>query len=173
VLQAGQTAGLDAALRGVVRELDPNLAVYWMEALQDRIDSSISSERFYMLMVGAAAALAVVLAAIGLFGVVAFLVSRRTREIGIRIAIGAKGGDVVGMVIKQSLPPVILGIALGLAMALVGGRVLSSLLYQVRPWDVQTLLAGSILFLMVALGAALVPAQWAARIPPTEAMKAE
>jgi putative ABC transport system permease protein len=173
VLHSGQTAGLDAALRGVVRELDPNLAVYWMESLQDRVDASVSSERFYMLMVGAAAALAVVLAAIGLFGVVAFLVSRRTKEIGIRIAVGARGGDVVGMVVKQSFPPVILGIGLGLGLALVGGRVLSSLLYQVRPWDIQTLLAGSLLFLVVALGAALVPAQWAARIPPTEAMKAE
>jgi putative ABC transport system permease protein len=173
VLHSGQTAGLDAALRGVVREMDPNLAVYWMEPLQDRVDSSVSSERFYLLMVGAAAALAVVLAAIGLFGVVAFLVSRRTREIGIRIAVGARGGDVVRMVIRQSLPPVLVGIALGLAMALMGGSVLSSLLYQVRPWDVPTLLGGSLIFLVVALGAALVPAQWAARIAPTEAMKAE
>jgi predicted permease len=173
ILHTGQTAGLDSALRGAVRELDPNLAVYWMEDLQDRIDASVSSQRFYMLMVSAAAALAVVLAAIGLFGVVAFLVSRRTREIGIRVAVGARGGDVVRMVVRESLPPVLLGIALGLAAALMGGRVLSSLLYQVSPWDPQTLLAGSLLFMSVALGAALLPAQRAARISPTEAMKAE
>jgi predicted permease len=173
VLHSGQVTGLEEALRGVVRELDPNLAVYWMEALEDRVEASVSSERFYMLMVGLAAALAVTLAAVGLFGVVAFLVSRRTREIGIRIAIGAEGRDVVGMVVRQSLPPVILGIAMGMGLALTGGRVLSSLLYQVHPWDPVTLAGGSTLFLVVALGATLIPAGWAARIPPTEAMRAE
>ena len=173
VLQAGQVTGMETALRSAVRGLDPNLAVYNMEALGDRVDSSISSERFYLLMVGMAAGLAVILATVGLFGVVAFLVSRRTREIGIRIALGAKGEDVVGLVLRQSMPPVVLGVFLGLGIALLGGRVLSSLLYQVEPWDPQTFLAGALLFLAVAFGATLVPARWAARIPPTEAMRTE
>jgi ABC-type antimicrobial peptide transport system permease subunit len=173
VLHGGQIAGLESALRGVVREMDPNLAVYWMEALQDRVEASVSSARFYTVMLGSAATLAVILAGVGLFGVVAFLVSRRTREIGIRIAVGAGGSQVIGMVVRQSLPPVLLGIGLGVGLALAGGRTLSSLLYQVRPWDPLTLTAGSVTFLVVALGATLVPAARAASIPPTEAMRAE
>jgi predicted permease len=173
VLHGGQVEGLESALKGVVREMDPNLAVYWMESLQDRVEASVSSNQFYTVMLGSAAALAVILAGVGLFGVVAFLVSRRTREIGIRIAVGAGGFQVMGMVVRQSLPPVLLGIGVGMGLALAGGRTLSSLLYQVRPWDPMTMVAGSLLFLVVALGATLIPAARAASIAPTEAMRAE
>ena len=119
------------------------------------------------------AGLAVILAAVGLYGVVAYLVSRRTREIGIRVALGAPRDHVVRLVLGQGVAPVFLGAVLGLATSLAGGRIMSSLLYQVEPWDPLTFVGGTGLLLCVAFVATLLPARSASRIPPTEAMRVE
>ena len=173
VLQAGAVPGLAASLRGVVHGMDPDLPVYWMEMLQDRVDDSVASDRFYMLLIGTFAGLAIVLASVGLYGVVAYLVSRRTREIGIRVALGAGSREVVGMVVGQGLGPVLAGVVLGLAAAAAGGRVLRSLLYEVEPLDPLTFVLVPLLLLVVALLATALPAKMATRISPTEAMRVE
>jgi putative ABC transport system permease protein len=173
VLQAGAVPGLANALRETVQELDPNLPVYWMELLQDRVDDSVASDRFYLLLIGSFAALAVVLASVGLYGVVAYLVSRRTREIGIRVALGARDKEILGMVVGQGLGPVLAGLLLGLLAAAAGGRVLGSLLYQVEPLDPLTFLTTPLLLLVVALLATALPARGATRVSPTEAMRVD
>ncbi len=173
VRQAAVVPGLVPALRGTVRGLDPNLALYYVEMLEDRMQRYLASDRFYLVLLGVFAGLAVTLASVGLYGVVAYLVSRRTREIGVRVALGARREDVVRLVLGQGIGPVVVGTLLGLGAALAGGHVLSSLLYEVEPWDLLTFAGGTALLLVVALTATLLPARWAARIPPTEAMRVE
>lgn len=173
VLQAGPVPGLAGSLRATVQALDPNLPVYWMEMLQDRVENSVSSDRFYLILIGAFACLAVVLASVGLYGVTAYLVSRRTREIGIRVALGARGPEVLRMVVGQGSAPVLAGLGVGLLGAAAGGRVLGSLLYGVEPLDPWTFLTVPVLLLLVAFLATALPARAATRISPTEAMRGE
>ena len=173
VLQAGALPGFAAALRNTVHELDPNLPVYWLERLQDRVDDSVASDRFFLVLIGTFAGLAVILAAVGLYGVVAYLVSRRTREIGIRVALGARRGEVLRMVVGQGLGPVAGGLAVGLLSAAAGGRILGSLLYQVEALDPLVFFTVPLLLLAVALLATALPAWGATRISPTEAMRVE
>ncbi len=153
--------------------MDPNLALYYVEMMEERVERYTASDRFYLVLLGLFAGLAVTLAAVGLYGVVAYLVSRRTREIGIRVALGAPREHVVRLVLGQGMGPVIVGTVLGLVTALAGGRVLSSLLFEVEPWDPLTFVGGTGLLLCVALAATLLPARWATKIPPTEAMRVE
>jgi len=173
VLQAGAAPGLVGSLRDLVRELDPNLPVYWMERLQDRVDESVASDRFYLVLMGTFASLALVLASVGLYGVVAYLVSRRTREIGIRVALGARKREVWTMVVSQGLGPVGAGLVVGILTAAAGSRVLGSLLYEVEPLDPLSFLTLPTLLVGVALLATALPARAATRISPTEAMRAE
>jgi ABC-type antimicrobial peptide transport system permease subunit len=173
VLQAGPVPGLADALRETVQALDPNLPVYWMELLQDRVDDSVASDRFYLILIGTFAGLALVLASVGVYGVTAYLVSRRTREIGIRVAMGARGREVLAMVVGQGMGPVLAGMGAGLLAAAAGGRVLASLLYGVEPMDPWTLVTVPLALLAVAFLATALPARAATRIPPTEAMRGE
>jgi ABC-type antimicrobial peptide transport system permease subunit len=113
------------------------------------------------------------LASVGLYGVVSYAVSRRTREIGIRVALGAHGDDVVGMVIREGLVPTGLGLVLGLAGALAGGRALDALLYGVQPNDPATMAAVTVILLAVAFAATFLPARRASRIPPSSALRVE
>ncbi|MGW8267000.1 MAG: ABC transporter permease [Longimicrobiales bacterium] len=173
VLQAGPVPGLVGALRETIQELDPSLPVYWMERLQDRVDDSVASDRFYLILIGAFACLALVLASVGLYGVTAYLVSRRTREIGIRVALGARGPEVLALVVGQGSAPVLAGLGVGLLAAAAGGRVLGSLLYGVEPLDPWTFFTVPVLLLFVAFLATALPARAATRISPTEAMRGE
>ena len=165
--------GIVPLLRREVAELDPMLALYSIQRLDKLVDNSSGEERFYLLLLGLFAGLAVLLASVGLYGVVTYIVSRRTREIGIRIAMGAKWADVARLVLWQGMLPTAVGAVLGLLAALAGTRVLASLLYQVEPWDVPTFVLGTATLFGVALLASLFPARAAARIAPTEAMRAE
>jgi len=173
VLQAGGVPGLGQALREAVHAMDPNLPLYWMESLQDRVDESMASDRFYFILIGSFAGLALVLASVGLYGVVAYLVSRRTREIGIRLALGAENRRVMTMVVGEGLGPVLAGLGVGLLLALAGGRVLETLLYEVQPLDPLTFVSMPVILLLVAFLATALPAWTATRIAPTEAMRAE
>jgi putative ABC transport system permease protein len=165
--------GLILTIRQAVTELDPTLPLYYVEALEDRISAYLASDRFYLFFLAVSAGLATVLSAVGLYGVVAYLVSTRTREIGIRVALGAGRREVVRLVLGQSVGPVVLGTIVGLAVALAGGRLLATLLYQVEPWDPLTMVAGTGLLLLVAALATFLPARSATRIPPTEAIRVE
>jgi len=173
VRTAAGVTGLVPLLRREVAALDPTLALYWIESLDRLLDISSREERFYLLLLGLFAGLAVLLAAVGLYGVVTYIVSRRTREIGIRVALGAKWKDVARLVLWQGMLPTAVGTAVGLLAAFAGTRVLSSLLYQVDPLDAPTFVLGTGVLFGVALLASFFPARAATRISPTEAMRAE
>jgi len=117
--------------------------------------------------------LALILAGVGLYGVVAYAVSRRTREIGIRIALGAASNEVVGMVVRHGIRPAVAGIIAGLLASWFGGKVLQGLLYGVTPHDPVTLVGATLLLGAVTTAATLLPARRASRIPPASALRAD
>jgi putative ABC transport system permease protein len=161
------------AVRAAVRQVDPNIAMRDVETLTTAVERSFGPARFYLSLLTIFAGVAVLLAAIGLYGVIAYLVSGRTREIGIRMALGANGRNVVRMVLVQGLRPAAIGVVLGIAGTLVGSRVLTSLLFNVTPWDATTLMTATGILLGVVVLAILLPASRASRIPPVEALKLE
>jgi ABC-type antimicrobial peptide transport system permease subunit len=129
--------------------------------------------RFVLALLGGFAVLALVLAAIGLYGVIAYGVSQRTRELGVRIALGASAGDVVTMVLREALSLAVVGIVVGAAAAVAATRALRGLLYGVQPGDPATLGATAVLLAGVAIAAAYLPARRAASTDPVEALRAE
>ena len=161
------------AARDVVAELDPNLVLRASETISDAKRRDTAGTRFFLTLITAFAGVAIVLAGVGLYGVVAFLVSQRTREIGIRMALGAKGTSVTGMVIRQGLAPTLLGVAVGLILARNAGRVMEGLLFGVEPTDALVMATVTVLVLLVSVLATLVPARRATRVSPTEALRVE
>jgi ABC-type antimicrobial peptide transport system permease subunit len=137
------------------------------------VDDQLARPRFYVVLLGLFAVLAVVLAAIGIYGVVAFVVSQRTREIGVRMALGASQRSVVGLMLWQGLKPAIAGMAIGLVIALAAGRVMQSLLYGVRPHDPVTFVIVSGVLLAVVALACAIPAHRASSVPPADALRGE
>jgi len=161
------------ALRDVVHALDPALPLRSVSTVRDAVNEEVAPTRFYLVAVGSFAALAVLLACVGLYGVVAYLVARRTSEIGIRMALGARRGQVTGLVLAQGLHPALLGAAAGLAIAIAAGRVAGSVVYQVSPRDPFVLGGATALILAVAALAAVLPARRASRIDPVTALRTE
>ena len=171
-LRPGVTSVL-ADARGVLAELDPDLAITDVSAVEEVVSAEVDAPRFYLTLLAVFSGLALVLASIGLYGVVAYSVSQRRREIGIRIALGAASGEVVGMVVRQGARPVVAGIGLGLLLSLLGMRVLRSLLYGVEPFDPLTVTIVTLLLAGVTLGATLLPARRASHIPPAQALRTD
>jgi predicted permease len=163
---------LGPSARTALRLLDPNVlaTVETMHAIRDR---SVGSRRFTMMVLSAFALLGLILAAIGIYGVLSYSVSRRTREIGVRMALGAVRSRVVSMVLRDSLAPVIVGAGLGVAAALIGGRLIAALLYGVDATDPFTLASVVVVLLGVAVIASVVPASRAARVDPIVALREE
>jgi predicted permease len=161
------------AIRREVRAIDPNVPLRRIEMLEEAVDRQFGPARFYLMLLGIFAGVAVILSAIGLYGVIAYLVSQRTREIGIRIALGANGRDVIQMVLSQGIKPAVAGMVLGIAGAFWGSQVLQSLLYNVDTSDVTTIVGVTALLLSVVILAILMPARKASRIPPVDALRME
>ncbi|MGH7476704.1 MAG: FtsX-like permease family protein, partial [Longimicrobiales bacterium] len=159
--------------RAVLSSLDPNLPMGDVATMQDRLSDDLARPRFMLLLVGLFASLAVVLAGVGIYGVVAFLVSRRTREIGLRMALGASTRDVVRFVLQYGLKPAAFGVVIGLGTTLLGARVLQDQLYAVQPQDPLTIGAVCLAMLGVATLACLLPARRALRVPPATALRSE
>jgi len=141
--------------------------------MDDIVATSLTRDRFSVYILGAFAAVALILAAVGLYGVVAYFVTQRTNEIGVRIALGADARGIQRLVVVQSLRVVLVGVTLGLIGAVFLSRVLQSLLYEVRPRDPLTLAGVATLLLIVAFAAAIIPARRAARVDPVLALRAE
>jgi putative ABC transport system permease protein len=160
-----------SGIQARVRDLDRNLPVYRIATMEQLLADSLAQRRLVMLLLAILAAFALLLSAVGIYGVVSYAVSQRTAEIGIRIALGAEAGAVQRMVLSQALRPVILGVAIGLPAAAAATRVLSSLLYQVTATDPVTFLAVPAILLLVSVAAIQIPARRATRIDPMVALR--
>jgi predicted permease len=161
------------AIRSVVRQLDRTVAVSDTRTMDAVVSDSVQKARFTMLLVGAFAAAALLLGAIGIYGVMTYLVSQRTQEMGIRIALGATAGGVIGLVVGRAARLAALGALLGIVAALFATRWLGTLLYGVSATDSVTFIAVPVGFLAIAVIASYVPAYRATRIDPVRALRAE
>jgi putative ABC transport system permease protein len=166
-------AAMVSAVSNAVHEVDREIPLRDILTMDDLVTNSISQQRFNMLLLGAFAGLALLLAAIGIYSVLSYSVRRRVPEIGIRLALGARLGDVLRMVVIEGMKPTLLGVVLGVASALAMGRVLSSLLYGVRPTDFITFVAVAMLLAAIALFASIVPAYRATKVDPIVALRYE
>jgi putative ABC transport system permease protein len=166
-------ATLARAVRAEVGRLDPEVPTYQVRALQDLLDRSVSAPRLRTLLLGIFAALAAGLALVGVAAVAAFAVGQRTQEIGVRVALGARSRDVIGLIVGEGMRPVALGLAIGVAGAWAAGRLLSGLLFAVAPADPWTLGTVSVGLLAAAFLASAVPALRAARIDPSQTLRGE
>ena len=168
---------LAPALRREINELDPNLPLYFVMTPKASLDAFIAPNRVITTMFTMFGAIAVVLAAVGIYGVMSFSVNRRTQEFGVRMALGANGGQVLGMVLRQGARQVGLGLVLGLGLALalgtVGGTAIANTLFNVSARDPITYAAVGVLIAVVSLAAILVPGQRAARVDPVVALRTE
>ncbi len=169
----GEPQALIGAVRQVARELDPGVALGEVRTMSQVVDASMSRVTFTVVLLGIAAAVALLLGTVGLYGVISYTVRRRRREIGIRRALGAGPRQVAGHVLRQSLTLAVVGVALGLGGALAVTRVLRSMLFGVSPTDPITLAAVSLLLILIAVIAAYGPARRATRVDPMMALRVE
>jgi len=170
---AQSIGGITNPLRAILAELDPNVPLYDVQTMEGRIERSLGPRRLAMLALAGFAALAVVLAALGIYGVMRYTTGQRTHEIGIRIAIGAQRGDVVRLVLRQGMTIVAAGLGIGLAAALVLTRTMRAVLFGVGPHDPLTFIVATALLAGVALIAIWLPARRATRVDPITALRVE
>jgi putative ABC transport system permease protein len=173
VRAGGDPSALAPAIRGIVSSMDRGVPVSQVQTMDEVVAQSNARPRFYLLLLGAFAAAAVLLAAVGIYGVMSYSVSRRTNEIGVRMALGAKPSDVLRLIVGHGMVVALGGAAVGLAGALGLTRLMSSLLYGVGASDPATFLAVSLLLGAVALAASYIPARRATRIDPLTALRCE
>jgi ABC-type antimicrobial peptide transport system permease subunit len=161
------------SLLGIVQRIDRRMPVYSIHTMDVQVASSLSSEKILGLLSSLFAALATLLAGIGLYGVIAYSVAQRRHEIGIRFAVGAQRGDVAGLFARESLALVLAGLAIGAPVALVAARALRSLLFGVTAADPVTLAAGIAVLALAAVLATSIPVVRAARTDPTTVLRHE
>jgi putative ABC transport system permease protein len=164
-------ASLARAVKSAVWSVDHNLPVSHVDTLENTIGNATWQARFSMLLIGMFSALALALALIGIYGVMAYEVAERTHEIGIRMALGADRGGIASLIVRQSLPMAIVGIACGLGAAAGLSRLLRGMLYQIDPADPATFGGVAMLILTVATLAAVIPARRAMRVDPMVALR--
>jgi len=165
--------GMAAAVTREVRALDPNLPLYDVKTMEQWLSASLARRRFAMLMLGLFAVVAVLLAGVGIYGVMSYTVEQRIREIGIRVALGAQTRDVLRLVVKHGMSLTGIGVALGLTAAIAATRVMASLLFGVRATDPLTFVLIALLLALVALAACWIPAWRATKVDPMVALRCE
>ncbi|HSQ20575.1 MAG TPA: FtsX-like permease family protein, partial [Blastocatellia bacterium] len=170
---AGDPSRLIPAVRGAVTELDRDVPVYAVKTMSEQIESTLWQQRMAARLIGMFGLLALLLAAIGIYGVIAHSVAQRTREIGIRIALGAGAGDVMRLILRLGFCLALTGVIVGVGAALALTRLMSSILYCVSPTDPLTFAFSSVVLAGVAVGACLVPARRATRVDPITALRCE
>jgi ABC-type antimicrobial peptide transport system permease subunit len=168
----GDPLSAAGAVRDEIRRMDASVPVANVRTMNDVVAAALATPRLTGFLLGTFAAIALALAAVGIYGVLAYLVSQRAQEIGIRLAIGADRSQVLGMVLRQGLLLAVAGIVVGLIGAWALTRLMQSLLYEVRPNDPFTFIAVAAALLIVALMASLVPARRATKVSPTIALRA-
>jgi putative ABC transport system permease protein len=170
---AGDPVAVSGAARQAVQRIDATLPAFAMTPLTAVISDSVAQRRFSMLLLGLFAFIALFLAAVGLYGVVAYTVSLRTQEIGLRMAIGAQRGDVLRLVVGGGMKLALVGVAIGILGALALARFVETMLYAVTPFDPASYAATAAVLLAVAALACYVPARRAMRVDPIVALRAE
>lgn len=160
-------------IRAAIAALDKDQPVYGVQTLEQALAQSVAPWRFYALLLGCFAGLALALAALGIYGVISYSVVEREREMGIRMALGARSRDVLTLVLRQAMTLVLTGILLGVAASYALTRSIAKLLYGVEAHDPSTYLAVSLLLLSIALLAAYRPARQATRVDPLVALRSE
>jgi ABC-type antimicrobial peptide transport system permease subunit len=170
---AGDQGAAVRALRAEIFRLDPDLAVFDVHSMSERIDLSLSSRRTSMLLANAFGGVALFLATLGIYGVLAYLVAQRTREIGIRVALGSTRGGILGLVLREGLELVVIGLVLGIVGAASLQKVVATEIYGVRPLDPLVLASVMVLLAIVTLAACIIPARRAMGVEPTVALRYE
>lgn len=167
----GEPGGIAASSRALVRDLDRTLPAYSMSPLADIVSASLAERRFSTSLLGLFALIALLLAAVGLYGVISYSVSQRTQEIGVRLAIGAPRAHLLGMVVGQGMKLVVAGVVVGLAGAFTLARLVSALLFEVSPFHPPSYAGTVMALLAVAALACYVPARRAMRVDPIAALR--
>jgi predicted permease len=166
----GEPTAFAGPLRTALRRIDPALRIYHIQTLRELAAVSLWKIRWQAALIGAFGSLAILLAALGMYGVVAYSVAQRTREIGIRMAIGAQKSDVLRLVLSRGLRLTAAGISIGLALSAASTRLLRAFLYGVSPWDAVAYLGAALLWLIIAILASYLPARRAAQVNPSVAL---
>jgi predicted permease len=174
VLQVrGSTEGLEPQIRRVFSEVDPNLTLLIVQNMREQVDSNFDQRRAVANMTGLFGILALILAAVGLYGVTAYSVERRTSEIGVRMALGADRPGIVRLVLRGAFLQILIGLLIGIPASIGCARLISAQLYQVKGWDPVVLIASIATLLLCALVASIIPARRAASIDPVKALRTE
>jgi putative ABC transport system permease protein len=169
----GDPATATRSMRQLVREMDPTLPTFEARSMRAVVDGSIARLSFTMIILGVAAAVTLILGVIGLYGVISYVVTLRTRELGVRIALGAQPSAVETMVTSQGMTLSAIGVVVGLGLVVVAARFLRSFLFEVAPTDPLVLGGATATLLVFALLASWIPARRAARVNPIEALRAD
>ena len=164
---------LTRPIEAAVREIDPNLPLNSIDTMNDVLEAGVGNERLTMVLMMGFAALALLIAAIGVFGVTAYSVAQRTHELGVRMALGAKPSAVLALVLRQEMAACLIGIAVGIIGAVLLSSLLQSLLFGVTARDTMTLGVASLVLLVVTVLACLIPARRATRVDPVTALRLE
>jgi predicted permease len=174
VLRSGvEPESLTAAVKKAIAEIDPDLPMYRVRTMEQRVDESLARRRFSMLLLSLFAALALGLAGVGIYGVMAYLVTQGTRDLGIRLALGASPGEVLMLIVRSGMTVAVAGVAIGVAGAMVAAGFMRSLLFGVDAVDPVTFTVIPVVLTVVALAASYLPARRAARIDPVVCLRAE
>jgi len=170
---ANNPSALARAVKQQIQELDPNLPLYNVSTMQERFENSLARRRFTMLVLGAFAAISLGLAAIGVYGLIAYLVGQGSREVGIRLALGATPARIRLLIVRGGMTLASWGIGIGIAGALVVSHLMSSLLFGVGTTDIVTFVVVPVLLVSIALFASYIPARRASRIDPSTSLRCE
>ena len=171
VRTANDPNSMIATVRSQVSGLDRDQPVTDVQTLDELMDGSRAQPRFTMLLLTAFSAVALVLAVVGIYGVLAYSVAQRRQELGIRMALGAEKADILRLVVRQGLGLTVIGIVVGLIAAFAASLLMSSQLYSIKPYDPVTFLLAPIVFIAIGALASYFPARRATQVPPTEALR--
>jgi ABC-type antimicrobial peptide transport system permease subunit len=169
----GTPAAAFQSIRTILRNADPALPVTYFRTLDEQVRRSLTTERMLAALSGSFGTLALLLSLVGLYGVMSFVVTQRTREIGIRLALGATRLTTVWLVLRDALLMITVGVAIALPCVWALGRLVESQLYAIKPTDPATIATASLILCSATLGAALIPALRASAVNPTEALRFE
>jgi putative ABC transport system permease protein len=173
VRTSGDPENLISAIRRELRSVDPSLAIAQIRTMDDIIGESLSQRRFNTILLGLFAFVAIALAAVGIYGVMSYSVTQRTREMGIRMALGAKQSDVTRLVISSAAKFALIGVVIGVVIAAISSRLISSLLFGVTATDPMTFVATALLLAAVTLLASYIPSRRAASTDPIAALRCD